>query len=317
MSTPSPLDLWPVAASANAVEVDHVILAFTAVLLLLTVPIFVFMAYCAAKYRAGRPADRSYREARNLPIELSWMLIPFALSLIFFVWAARIYDRERHPPPDAMVITAVGRQWMWKFQHEGGQAEINDLHVPVNQSVRINMVSQDVVHALYIPALRIQMDAIPGRETNLWFKADQVGAYLLFCSEFCGTDHSKMAGTLYVMQPADYQAWLAAQGSPETLAAQGKVLFSSLGCSGCHGAGSTVRAPDLAGLYGNPVPLEGGGTAVADEGYIIDKILYPDLKPVAGYQQKMPSFEHKVSDADLLRLVAYIRTLGPGKESTR
>jgi cytochrome c oxidase subunit 2 len=213
MTTPSVFDLWPVAASARAVEVDHVILAFTAVLLALTVPIFVFMTYCAAKYHAGSKVDRTHREARKLAIELSWMLIPFILTLIFFVWAARIYDKEMHPPANAMVINAVGRQWMWKFQHPGGQAEINDLHVPVGQAVRINLTSQDVVHALYIPALREQMDAIPGRETELWFKADKAGAYLLFCSEFCGTDHSKMAGTLYIMKPANYAAWLAAQAT--------------------------------------------------------------------------------------------------------
>jgi cytochrome c oxidase subunit II len=315
MSTPSPLDIWPVAASADAVEVDHAIIGFTGILLLLTVPIFVFMAYCAAKYRAGRVVDRTYTEPRHLAIELSWMLIPFALSLIFFVWAARIYDRQMHPPPDALVITGMGRQWMWKFQHPDGQGEINDLHVPVNQAVRINLVSQDVVHALYIPALRIQMDVIPGRETQLWFKANQVGAYHQYCSEYCGTDHSMMTGTLYVMRPTDYQAWLVAQGAPDTMARQGATLFSSLGCSGCHGAGSTVRAPSLAGIYGSPVPLQDGGMATADDAYIIDRILYPDRNPIAGYQQKMPSFAQKVSDADLLKLVAYIRSLGTNRET--
>ena len=315
MSNPSPLDLWPVAASASAVEVDPVLLAFTGVLLLLTVPIFVFMAYCAAKYRAGRVVDRTSRSVRNLPIELSWMLIPFFLALIFFVWAARIYDRQMHPPPNAMVISAIGRQWMWKFQHPGGQAEINDLHVPVDQPVRVNIVSQDVIHALYIPAMRIQIDAIPGRTTQLWVKANQPGAYQLYCSEYCGTDHSRMDGTLYVMRAAEYQAWLASQGAPDTEAARGRALFSSLGCAGCHGAGATVRAPDLAGLYGRPVPLEAGGTVTADDSYLTDKILYPDHHKIAGYEQKMPSFAQKVSDADLLQLVAYIRSLGPAKET--
>jgi cytochrome c oxidase subunit 2 len=209
---PSPLDLWPGAASARAVEVDWLIWSFTAVLALLTVPIFLFMTYCAAKYRAGRPADRTHQRARSLKIELSWMLIPFAVSLVFFAWAARIYDSEQHPPPNALQISAMGRQWMWKFQHPGGQAEINDLHVPVGEPVEINLFSQDVVHALYIPALRVQMDAIPGRETHLWFKADEPGAYLLYCSEYCGTDHSRMDGTLYLMKPSDYQAWLRSAG---------------------------------------------------------------------------------------------------------
>ncbi len=304
------LVFWPPTASARAAEVDHVVIAFTVVLLCLTVPIFLFMTYCAWKYRAGRAADRSHPQARNLKIELSWMLIPFGLALIFFVWAARIYDDELHPPPNALQIDAIGRQWMWKFQHPGGQAEINDLHVPMNEPVRINLISQDVVHALYIPALRIQMDAIPGRATFLWFDADRAGKYRLYCSEFCGTDHSRMAGTLYVMEPKDYEAWLAAQGSVAGLAEQGRELFSRFGCSGCHERGSTVRAPSLAGLYGSPVPLEDGRIVTADVSYIMDKILYPDQNKIAGYKQKMPSFDGKISDSDLLRIVAFIRSIG-------
>ncbi len=312
MNDDSPLSLWPGAASASAHEVDYLIWAFTGVLLLLTVPIFAFMTYCAVKYRAGRPADRSHPVDRSTRIELLWMLIPFAMSLVFFAWAARIFDRQMHPPPNAMVITAIGRQWMWKFQHPGGQAEINDLHVPAGEPVRINMVSQDVVHALYLPALRMQMDAIPGRTTELWFNANQPGTYHLYCSEYCGTDHSRMGGTLTIMTGADYQAWLSGQGSGETLASGGKALFGSLGCSGCHGAGSSVHAPKLGGVAGEPVPLENGETVIASDAYLMDKILYPDRNLIAGYKQVMPSFAHRLSDSDLAELVAYIKSIGPG-----
>lgn len=303
-------DLLPGSISGMAHTVDWMIIAFTIVTMFLVVPVFVCFTYWAWKYRRGRNVDRSQREMRNVRIELSWMLIPFAITLIFFVWAARAYDTNMNPPPNALRIDAIGRQWMWKFQHPGGQWEINDLHVPVGEPVAIEINSQDVVHALYIPALRIQMDAIPGRATTLWFKAVQTGRYLLECSEFCGTNHSVMTGSLYVMSPGGYQAWLTQAGAENSLAAAGKLLFSNYGCSGCHEGNSTVRAPSLVGLYGHPVPLENGGVVTADRSYIQDKILYPKEQPIAGYKNVMPSFAGKMPESDLVKIIAYIQSLG-------
>jgi cytochrome c oxidase subunit 2 len=216
-----PPQLWPPAASAMADRIDMIFLAWCIVLFLLVAPVFVFMTWCAVKYRAGKDVDRTHREARNVGVELSWMIIPFLISLVFFVLAGQIYIEQFNPPPDAMQVSAIGRQWMWKFQHPGGQWEINDLHVPSGKPIRIELQSQDVIHALYIPALRIQNDAIPGRKTTLWFTPDRVGAYRMYCSEFCGVDHSLMAGTLYVMSPRDYQDWLKQAGTSQRQVASG------------------------------------------------------------------------------------------------
>ncbi len=304
------LGLWPQSASPSAVEVDHIILAFTAVTLLLTVPIFLSITYFALRYRTGRVVDRTTSENRSVLIEMSWMIIPFVLTLFFFVWAARLYDEHRHVPPGALQISAIGRQWMWKFQHPGGQAEINDLHVPTGEPVQIRMISQDVIHGLYVPALRIQMETLPGRYTDFWFKADTPGTYHLLCSEFCGTDHSVMGGSIIIMTPADYEDWLAHAGSPQSLASAGHALFASYGCGGCHGAASSERAPALAGVYDTPVPMRSGGTRVADDGFLRDKILTPEKQPVAGYRQVMPSFKGVMPEDDLLRIVAYIKSTG-------
>jgi cytochrome c oxidase subunit 2 len=303
-----PLALWPAAASLGAVEVDWLILAFTLVTLLLTVPIFVAITYFALRYRAGRNADRTHSEGRNVKVELSWMLIPFAMTLAFFLWGAKIFNTEQHPPADAMHIEAIGRQWMWKFEHEGGQAEINDLHVPAGKDILVNMISQDVIHSLYLPALRLQMETLPDRYTQLWFKANRPGVYRLYCSEYCGTDHSKMDGNLYVMRPADFAKWLVEDGSTQSLAAVGARLYTAFGCAGCHGAGSRV-APSLAGIYGAEVPLASGGTALADDTWLRRKILNPDSDKLAGYAQVMPSFEGILKEDDLSHIVAYIRTL--------
>lgn len=304
--------LWPPAATNMAGEIDEIFAVWCAVLFLLVAPVFVFMTYCAVKYRAGRVADRGQREARNVALEMSWIIVPAIVSLVFFFWAGAIYLRQQNPPPNAMQITALGRQWMWKFQHPDGQSEINDLHVPVGVPVRVNIYSQDVVHSLYIPALRLQEEAVPGRTTLLWFKADRVGAYNLYCSELCGADHALMAGVLYVMSKADYEQWLKQNGAEQTLVAAGKTLFTSYGCAGCHSPASTVHAPSLAGLYGRVVPLSNGTVIRADEAYIHDHILYPDRQVPAGYKTLMPSYAGKISDADLQKLVAYVESLGPG-----
>ena len=305
-----PLALWPPSASVSAGQTDYVILGFTVLTLLLVGPIFVGITWFAIYYRDGRAVNREHRYTRSDAIELSWMLIPYALTLFFFVWGAVQFDQHKHAPANALEISAIGRQWMWKFQHPGGQAEINDLHVPVGQPVVINEISQDVIHSLYIPAMRIQMETLPDRYTQLWFKADRPGVYRLYCSEFCGTDHSNMDGLLTVMKPADYARWLDRSGSDLALASGGKRLFAAYGCSGCHAATSTVHAPSLVGLYGRPVPMEAGGTVLADDSYLRDKILYPDHNKIAGYKQVMPSFKGVIQEDDLLRLVAYIQSLG-------
>ncbi|MBE7199112.1 MAG: cytochrome c oxidase subunit II [Parafilimonas terrae] len=304
------LDIWPAAASASAVQSDLLILGFTVVILLLTVPIFVAITYFAFRYRQGVAADRAHTEPRSDLLELSWMIIPFVLTLGFFFWGAKLFSEHKTPPPGALQVNAIGRQWMWKFQYPGGQSEINNLHVPTGQPVLIRMVSQDVIHALYIPALRIQMDTLPGRYTEMWFKADKPGVYHLLCSEYCGTDHSVMGGSITIMTPSDYGDWLSHQGSDATLAAAGQALFSSYGCAGCHEGRSTVRAPSLAGLYGKPVPLEAGGTIVADDSYIRNKILNPDENKIAGYKQIMPAFKGVIAEDDMLRLLAYIKSTG-------
>ena len=306
------LSLWPAAASAAATSADHLIWSFTALTLVLVVPIFAGIAWFAIRYRDGKPANRRLRHGHDRMIELGWMIIPFVLTLFFFVWGMRLFVDQKLPPANAMRIEAIGRQWMWKFEHPGGQAEINDLHVPAGQPVLINMISQDVIHGLYIPALRIQMETLPGRYTQLWFNADRVGTYRLLCSEFCGTDHSTMVGLLYVMTPADYAAWLAHSHHGERIVSAGRRLFASYGCAGCH-QGGTVAAPALAGLYGQ-VAANG---AYVDDTYLRNAILDPDSTRVAGQPAVMPPFKGVVSEDDLFRLIAYIKSLDPAAEASR
>jgi len=309
--------MWPAQASAHAVRVDQLFIAFSALIVALAAPVFILMAVFAIRYRRGVDADRSRAPVRGVWIETGWAIIPFLLTLAFFVYSSWLYFQTGRPPPGALTIDVVAKQWMWKFEHPGGQREIDELHVPSGEAVKLVMTSQDVIHSLFLPALRLKQDVLPGRYTTLWFNADKPGTYALRCTQFCGFDHAVMGGRFIVMRPADYAHWLQQAGTDGSLAQQGFELFRRLGCSGCHGPDSTHRAPKLEGLYGRPVPLDGGRVTVADDQYLRDSILYPARDVAAGYAPIMPTFAGQVSESDLIRLVAYLKSIGDQAEEAR
>jgi len=313
----SGLPFWPHAASAYAAEIDHLALGFTVLVVLLSAPVFFLMIAFAVKYRRGRTADRRHPVNSRIGFEISWAVIPFVAMLVFYVWSTRLYFQQHHPPSNALEIQVVAKQWMWKFQHPGGQREINELHVPIGRPILLTLASQDVIHDLYVPALRLKQDVVPGRYTSLWFNADTVGSYRLQCSQFCGADHAVMGGYLHLLSPSDYARWLEQAGTDMTLAAQGAALFRTRGCSGCHGAAATVKAPSLAGLFGHEVPLSDGSVVTADAQYIRDSILMPHAQVAAGYPDIMPTFQNVLREDDVLKLVAYIKSLAAEPRSKR
>lgn len=301
--------LIPASASTTAHRVDALYFCLVGVCGAVVVGILAVMLVFIVKYRRGKSAMRAQRRFTTIPFELTWTLIPLILFLGFFVWGADIYHEMRMPPPDALEVHVVGKQWMWKVQHPTGNREINELHVPVGRNVKLTLASQDVIHSFFLPAFRIKQDVVPGRYTMEWFRATETGAFHIFCAEYCGKDHSRMIGTVYVMTPADYEAWLIRGKPAEGLAASGARLFRELGCSGCHMGKGPVRAPPLEGLYGRAVPLNSREIVNGDEKYIHDSILYPALQVAAGYEPLMPSYEGRVTEDEVFALIAYIKSL--------
>jgi cytochrome c oxidase subunit 2 len=175
------------------------------------------------------------------------------------------------------------------------------------------MSSEDVLHSLSVPGFRVKQDVVPGRYTQLWFRATKLGTYHLFCAEYCGTQHSGMIGDVVVMEPEKYEAWLSgdAGGSGQTLAQMGERLFTERACATCHIESGEGRGPSLVNLIGSTVQLEGGGDAKADETYLRESILNPTAKVVAGFQPVMPTFQGQLSEEQLVQLLAYIKSLGP------
>jgi cytochrome c oxidase subunit 2 len=301
----------PTEASAAAGSVDMLFYALLAFSFLLGLFLTGLVVGYAVKYRAGSKADRTGERSRNLWLEVSWTTASLVIAFVFFGWGAELFLQRDRPPADALQIAGLGKQWMWEFRHPGGQREIDALHVPAGRPVVVSLASQDVIHSFFVPAFRVKQDAVPGRTTHVWFTATKPGRYHLFCAEYCGTQHSEMGGWVTVMPPEQYAAWLKKQGEGETLAAGGEKLFRALGCSGCHGNSSKVRAPDLANVYGRPVALEGKQTVIADERYLRDSILNPGKQVAAGYTPVMPSFDGLIDEGELQMIIAYLKSLSP------
>jgi len=234
----------------------------------------------------------------------------FALiCAVLIVWSAALYVRNARPPQSSTEVFVIGKQWMWHLQHAEGPREIDELHVPVGVPVKLTMISQDVIHDFYIPAFRVKKDVLPGRYSSLWFQPTETGTYHLFCAQYCGTNHSEMIGWVYVMNPTDYAAWLAGGEKTESLAQQGERLFTQFGCSGCHTNDGTGRAPSLAGLYGKPQKMANGETRVVDESLISQAIWIPSAVHLPNYQAIMPTYQGQVDTDQMVRLIAYVKSL--------
>ena len=300
--------LWPEGASSVARDIDALYLFLIAISVFFVTLIVAALLVFSVRYRR-RPGHHASPIEGSLPLELVWTGVPLVIVLFVFVWGTRVFVRTQTSPLEAMRFHVTGKQWMWKIQHPTGQSEINALHVPLGQTIELTLISEDVIHSFYVPAFRLKKDALPGRYSTLWFQATRPGTYHLFCAEYCGTRHSGMVGTVTVMEPAAFQSWLSGGASGQSLAGAGQKLFQEMGCSTCHRADSQARGPNLDGVFGSTVQLEGGATLTADETYVRESIVTPSARVVAGYQPIMPTYQGLIGEESLMQLVAYIRSL--------
>lgn len=309
-----PLD--PGAATTVAQRVDHLFWFMVAVTGSVTLLIIVVVIFFAIKYHRRSPDEIPEPTKENKALEITWIVIPLAIFMFMFFWSAHVFFQMRRMPPDSLDVHVVGKQWMWKFQHPDGRSEINDLHVPVGVPIRLVMASEDVIHDFFVPQFRVHTDVLPARYTYAWFKATRTGVFNLFCSQYCGTEHSKMIGKVYVMEPGDYQKWLAG-GSEESPVKAGEALFHKFACNTCHLPTGRGRGPSLVGIMGRKVILEGGASLVADEAYIRQSILKPKSQIVQGYEPIMPVFQGQLDEEQVLQLISYLKSLKPtATEST-
>jgi len=312
---PHAFPLFPQEASTVAPAVDHLFYFLTAVSVFFASLIFLLIFYFAIKYRRRSKDELPPKNQviNNIPLEVTWTVIPMILVAVMYLWGAEIFVRNAMPPPNALEIFVIGKQWMWHIEHSNGKREINALHIPAGVPVKLTMTSQDVIHDFSVPAFRMKMDVVPDRYTTEWFEATKPGKYRLFCDQYCGMGHALMRGWVYVMSPQDYQRWLTSGVTGQTMAQQGEALYNQLGCVTCHGTG---KGPPFVGLYGRPVKLSDGTTVIANDAYIRESILEPSAQIVNGYRAIMPTFKGQVSEEQILQLTAYIKSLASTESNT-
>ena len=310
--------LFPEQASSAAPGVDALYFFIIGVSVFFSTVTAVLVIYFALRYRRRSDDDfpKPIHGSDRLEIlSLSFLLVLF---LVMFFWAAFQYLTMMSTPPDAMEVYVVGKQWMWHLQHpEGGQREINELHVPLGRPVKLIIASEDVIHSFFVPAFRIKQDAVPGRYTYIWFRPTKVGDYHLFCAQYCGTQHSRMIGWVHVMQPDEYERWLS-DNADLSMAKRGRQLFLKFQCIACHSGDSQAHAPLLEELYMKKVQLTDGRVVTADEDYFRRHIRGPRDEVVSPYKPIMPIFgPDQMDDLELQDLVVFIKSLGRGQTPTR
>lgn len=312
---PHAFPLFPQEASTVAPAVDHLFYFLTAVSIFFSALIFLLIFYFAVKYRrrSKDEAPPKNQIINNVPLEITWTVIPIILVAIMYFWGAKIFVSNAEPPKGSMEVFVIGKQWMWHVEHTNGKREINALHIPVDVPVKLTMTSQDVIHDFSVPAFRMKMDVLPDRYTTEWFEASKTGKFRLFCDQYCGMGHALMRGWVYVMTRDDYERWLNSGVTGITMADQGETLYHQFGCITCHGTG---KGPAFTGLYGKPVKLSDGSTVIANDAYIRESILYPTAQIVNGYPPIMPTFKGQVSEEQVLQLTAYIKSLASKERNT-
>ena len=270
--------LFPAEASGISPYVDALYFFLLLMTIIGTTLVAVLLLTFCLRYRREKNPVATQVEGSTL-LEATWTIIPLAIFLLVFVWGALLYFRIYDPPTNAMNIYIVGKQWMWKAEHPGGQHEINALHVPT------------------------------GRYSTVWFEATEPGTYHLFCTQYCGTLHSMMIGEVTVLTPDDYKKWLDQSNSGMSLAQNGERLFASMGCNACHSGNAAARGPNLAGVYGSKLILTDGSERLVDDAYLRDAILNPSQHVTAGYAPIMPTYQGQISEDGLIDLVEYIKGL--------
>ncbi|HET7697285.1 MAG TPA: cytochrome c oxidase subunit II [Vicinamibacterales bacterium] len=300
---------FPQQASEQAATMDALYFFLVAVTAFFTLLIAVLVTVFAIKFRRRHDTEVGEAIHGSLALELLWTFIPLGICMIMFVWGAQVFFHMTRPPKGAMEIYVVGKQWMWKAQHMDGASEINELHVPVGRPVKLTLGSEDVIHSFFIPDFRAKADVIPGRYNTMWFTASKPGRYHIFCTQYCGTKHSAMIGTVTALEPAAYQAWLGGGAAGGTMAEAGAKLFADLSCNTCHMDTNQGRGPVLKGIYGKQALLASGQSVTVDDAYIRESILNPQAKIVAGFQPIMPTFQGLVTEEQILQLIAYLKSL--------
>ena len=303
---------YPEAISKIALQSDALFYFIFWISVILLLGLTLVTGYFIWVHLKGKAKTDEPHLTHSVALDVVWTVIPVILVLIVFYWGYKDYIRMRIAEPSAIKIQVQGWKWNWGFEYADGVTSLSELVVPVNTPIQLIMSSKDVIHSFYLPNLRIKRDVIPNRYTTLAFKAEKLGTYQVFCTEYCGDAHSQMLATMRVVSEEDYKTWLANGGADREmpLTELGETLYTKSGCNACHSLdGTDGVGPTWKGLYGKEREFTDGTKAIADENYLRESIVYPQKKVVKGYPNVMPSYAGLLKDREITALIEYIKTL--------
>ncbi len=308
--------MMPERASANAYLVDDLYYVVFILSVLGFLGLVGVMLFFVVRYHKTNSKESAYIP-HNALAETIWTVVPTIIFLGIAFWGLWAFYENEKVDKNAMEIKVTGKQWLWEFTYadQGKEATtVNMMYVPINKPVTLNMTSTDVLHSFFVPSFRIKRDTVPGMKSRLNFTATKLGDFKVFCTEFCGTSHSKMRATIRVVTQKRFDKWIARQikeaniSDPVELGAR---LFQRKGCTSCHSSGESVKiGPGLGKLWGKRREFaDGTSIDAANAEYIRESILMPSKKIVKGYPNKMNSFAGQLSEKEIDYLIEYIKTL--------
>lgn len=323
LTSTGPTSFWlPEQASTNASHIDALFMFILYLSAFFFVGIVAFMIYFVVRYRKRSATQTTSPISGHHGLELTWSVIPSIILVGLFIWGFRSWMDLNVPPGNAMEVKVTARRWKWQFTYpyHGGiegvdlQTKVPTLFVPVNKPVKLLMSSSDVIHSFYVPAFRIKKDVLPNRYTVVWFEATKTGTFDVYCTEYCGRDHSTMFAHVKVLPEEEFNQWVESGGGTGNLSPVefGKTLFTSKGCNACHSLSAdrmNLPGPPLGGVFGKTETMASGESVKIDENYLREAILEPNAKVVQGYQPVMPTFKGSITDPQLDALIAYIKSL--------
>lgn len=278
-----------------------------------TVAIVGAMLYFAFRYRAKSSNDITPRIEGNHLLEIVWTVVPTVVVVVIAWVGIVLREKMFEVSPNVIPIYVTAWKWAWEFRYPTGKrtsGQNAELVVPVNKPVKLVIASKDVIHSLFIPAVRIKQDAVPGQLKYMTFTALKTGEYPIFCAEYCGTRHSYMMAKLRVVSEEEFNTWvntIPEKTMPKRIL--GKKLYTDLGCNACHSVEPSVNlvGPSFYDVFGAQRNFKDGTSLTADENYILESILYPNKRVVQGFNENvMPSYEGRLSQEELMALVSFI-----------
>ncbi|MCL3781718.1 cytochrome c oxidase subunit II [Prolixibacteraceae bacterium JC049] len=307
-------------ASNLVAGVDKAFWIILSISFLFLIGLTIVMLYFVYKYNKKRH-PKAVQIDGSVKLEIIWTGIPLILVMLMFYYGWKGYKPVTGPAPDgAMEITAVARMWNFQFQYENGK-RTDTLYIPKDRPVKLNLKALDVIHGLSIPAFRVKSDMVPGRKDHsTWFIPQKEGKFDLFCTEYCGLNHSYMYTAAVVMPQEKFDKWYKDKSAAPVAdkaakpGAQGLALLQKTGCVACHSFnGTKLIGPTFKGIYGAKHVVKRGKEEVeitVDDEYIRKSIMDPNAEIVKGYKKGlMLSYKEQLTDKDVDLIIEYLKTL--------